>query len=95
MNLTTGSDSSIRHSGAGRNPGFFALRQTRRWMPVFAGMTNPLFPLRREISTIPDTDIELQSFRLFKRSAFEITDTELKVIAALAIMGLSSTPKNG
>ena len=64
-------------------------------MPVFAGMTNPLFPLRREISTIPDTDIELQSFRLFNRSAFEITDTELKVIAALAIIGLRRIPNTG
>ncbi len=29
------------------------------------------------------------------RSAFAITDTELKVIAALAIIGLSTRPKNG
>ena len=29
------------------------------------------------------------------RSALPITDTELKVIAALAIIGLSSSPKNG
>ena len=28
-------------------------------------------------------------------SAFAITDTELKLIAALAMMGLSNTPKNG
>jgi hypothetical protein len=30
-----------------------------------------------------------------KRSALEMTETELKVIAALAIMGLSKRPKNG
>jgi hypothetical protein len=30
-----------------------------------------------------------------RRSAFPITDTELKLIAALASMGLSSNPKNG
>ena len=29
------------------------------------------------------------------RRAFEITDTELKVMAALAMRGLSSNPKNG
>ena len=29
------------------------------------------------------------------RSAFEITDTELNVMAALAMRGLSSNPKNG
>jgi hypothetical protein len=29
------------------------------------------------------------------RSAFEITETELKVMAALAIKGLKSNPKNG
>ena len=29
------------------------------------------------------------------RNAFPITDTELNVIAALAIVGLSSRPKNG
>ena len=30
-----------------------------------------------------------------KRRALEITETELKVMAALAIRGLSSRPKNG
>ena len=32
---------------------------------------------------------------LRKRRAFVITETELKVIAALAIIGLRRTPKNG
>jgi hypothetical protein len=32
---------------------------------------------------------------LLNLSAFAITDTELKVIAALAIMGLRSRPENG
>lgn len=31
----------------------------------------------------------------FSRKAFAITETELKLIAAAAIMGLSSKPKNG
>ena len=35
------------------------------------------------------------SATLRRRSALAITDTELKVIAALAIIGLSSRPKNG
>jgi hypothetical protein len=39
--------------------------------------------------------LKFYSSNLFSRSEFEITDTELKVIAALAIMGLSRTPKNG
>ena len=30
-----------------------------------------------------------------KRNAFPMTETELKVMAALAIMGLKSTPTNG
>ncbi len=30
-----------------------------------------------------------------RRSAFTITETELNVIAALAMMGLNSRPKNG
>ena len=35
------------------------------------------------------------SSALRSRSAFVITETELNVIAALAIIGLSSNPKNG
>ena len=35
------------------------------------------------------------SFALRSPSALAMTDTELKLIAAPAMMGLSSTPKNG
>ena len=35
------------------------------------------------------------NFTFLNRSAFPITDTELKLIAALAIMGLKSKPKKG
>ncbi len=35
------------------------------------------------------------SFTPRKRNAFVMTDTELKLIAAAAIIGLSNTPKNG
>ena len=35
------------------------------------------------------------SFVFLNRSAFEMTETELKLIAAPASMGLSSRPKNG
>ena len=38
---------------------------------------------------------ELQSFVRRSRSALLITETELKVMAALAIIGLSSNPTNG
>ena len=37
----------------------------------------------------------LQSWAWRRRSAFTITETELNVIAALAMIGLSSNPKNG
>ena len=37
----------------------------------------------------------LYSSTLRSRSALPITDTELKVMAALAIIGLSSTPNHG
>jgi hypothetical protein len=35
------------------------------------------------------------NFTLRRRSAFVITDTELKLMAAAAKMGLSRSPKNG
>jgi len=35
------------------------------------------------------------SFTVRKRNAFAITETELKLIAAPAIIGLRRTPKNG
>ena len=37
----------------------------------------------------------VHSFTFLKRSAFEMTDTELRLIAAPASMGLSSRPKKG
>ena len=36
---------------------------------------------------------QIAAFR--NRNAFEITDTELKLIAAAAIIGLNKSPKNG
>jgi hypothetical protein len=39
--------------------------------------------------------LELHNSAFLSRSAFAITDTELNVIAALAIIGLSRIPKNG
>ena len=35
------------------------------------------------------------NFKFLSRKAFKITETELKVIAALAIIGLKSKPKIG
>ena len=42
-------------------------------------------------------DIKVQSHNLMRRNrnAFPITDTELKLIAAAASIGLNSNPKNG
>ena len=37
--------------------------------------------------------LQIAAFR--NRNAFEITDTELKLIAAASIMGLNNTTKNG
>lgn len=54
--------------------------------------------IQREESCRPsDAPVTLNSYRsaFLRRSAFMITETELKVIAALAIMGLSSSPKYG
>ena len=39
--------------------------------------------------------LNFQIAALRNRSAFEITDTELKLIAAAAIIGLSRSPNNG
>jgi hypothetical protein len=38
---------------------------------------------------------EIHSLILFSRSALVMTETELKVIAALAMTGLKSNPKKG
>ena len=48
-----------------------------------------------EIRDVREVTSDHASRAARRRSAFEITDTELSVIAALASMGLSSTPKNG
>ena len=52
---------------------------------------NVPFLVGREI--LNNTDF--YSFTLRNRSALEITDTELKVIAAAAIIGLNNNPKAG
>ena len=40
-------------------------------------------------------DFRVHNLTLRSRSALAMTDTELKLIAAAAIMGLNSRPKNG
>jgi hypothetical protein len=59
-----------------------------RFAPV--GMTE----LLRELAG-SRTRAAIYSSRLRKRSALVITETELKLIAAAAKIGLSSRPKNG
>ena len=44
---------------------------------------------------VPARALRHQSLTVRSRSALAITDTELKVIAALAMIGLKSSPKNG
>ena len=39
--------------------------------------------------------VRIYSFTLRSRSEFAITDTELKLIAAAARIGLNNNPKNG
>lgn len=39
--------------------------------------------------------LSFYNFKLRKRNAFTITDTELKLIAKAAIIGESNIPKNG
>ena len=48
-----------------------------------------------KIRTPQDDELRLYSRIRCSLSAFPITDTELKLIAALAIIGLSSTPSHG
>lgn len=45
--------------------------------------------------TSVDIQLDGYSFRFLSRSAFIITETELNVIAALAIIGERSTPTTG
>ena len=47
------------------------------------------------IVTLPLHHCCRYSFTCRKRSAFAMTETELNVMAALAIIGLNRTPKNG
>ena len=67
-------------------------------------ITGSLHPTSRSISkatdnecTVPNRSLpqSLHSFTLRNLSAFVITDTELKLMAAAAKMGLSSRPKKG
>ena len=51
--------------------------------------------LLREIREQARSYKGLYNFIRFRRRAFVITDTELKLMAAAAIIGLSRMPKNG
>ena len=55
----------------------------------------PAIALRATPDEASGATFKSQSFELRSRSAFVITETELKLMAAAARMGLSSTPKNG
>lgn len=48
-----------------------------------------------ETDTTSIINIKLQSVKRRKRNALLITETELKLIAAAAIIGDNKTPKNG
>ena len=55
----------------------------------------PTIRLAPKLERIATTVRPSYSFKFLSRSALLITDTELKAIAAPAIMGLSKIPKNG
>ncbi len=79
-------DSNEARIGVVRCLGFFSLtsspRDQGRFVPAYHSTEN----------TKPS---QAEGLSRRRRSAFVITDTELKLIAAAAIMGLSSRPKNG
>ncbi len=49
----------------------------------------------QDCQSAPAVDGRTQSFTRRSRRALPITDTELRLIAALAIIGESKSPKNG
>ena len=55
----------------------------------------PTVALRATPDEASGATFKSQSFALRSRKAFVITETELKLIAAAARIGLSNTPKNG
>jgi hypothetical protein len=58
-------------------------------------LCSPSYDNRNLTQPSPPMPSLRQSSNLFSLSALLITDTELKVMATLAITGLSSTPKKG
>jgi len=85
---------------------FFLSRRILLTKPVYLVKINRNFPLSSKNADLqhrvfPIYSIitfylqENQSSSLFRRKAFVMTDTELKVMATAAIMGLRSSPKAG
>ena len=87
----------------------FRLRYSCWSVPIIVYMTKYMTTKLQRHSMAPVLAADFMSLLLFhcnpplpaysstrrNRSAFAITDTELNVIAALAIIGLSRMPKNG
>ena len=71
---------NYRHPGEGRDP-LIRARELAQWIPAFAGTTAGM--------------LNNHSEAVRSRSAFVTTVTELRLIAALAIIGFSSNPVNG
>src|SRR3989338_2396516 len=60
---------------------------------LYIGRVNPDLQRLRQIAQARENFFHI--FTRFSRSAFVITDTELKLIAAAAIIGESNKPKTG
>jgi hypothetical protein len=73
--------------------------------PLFSVFCFPVFcfPLSATVSGTcnchlfqgPDCSDSLHSFKLRRRNAFPMTDTELRLMAAAAIIGLNNKPNTG
>ena len=68
-------------------------RRSNRRFDNNSGQT--MGPIDFLINALYSSMCGFHSFARFNLNAFTITDTELKLIAAAAMMGESSSPKNG
>ena len=71
---------NYRHPGEGRDP-LIRARELAQWIPAFAGTTAGMLSNHSEAER--------------SRSALLTTVTELRLIAALAIIGFNNSPVNG
>ena len=74
------------------SPKFFILRSSP---PIPAYLLSLFIQMQTAVGSGQPHWSSLHSANVRSRNALVMTDTELKVIAALAIIGLSNSPKTG